>query len=79
MNIQKLKTKEKKLRQKQKDNYKDKRAAKIQKIHRKRIRGVVKNSTVLSSLCKIPTYFAIFVALMAAIDRFEENLKKRNG
>ena len=76
MNIQQLKTKEKKLRAKQKNRYSDKRADKINKIHKKRMKGVVKNSTVLSALGRIPTYVAIIIAALFAVERFEENIKR---
>ncbi|MCR4788712.1 MAG: hypothetical protein K5888_08995 [Lachnospiraceae bacterium] len=76
MDLQKLKAKEKKLRQKQKNRYSDSRDAKIRKIHKKRMKGVVKNSTVLSSIARIPAYAAMFLGLLVAVDRFEENFKK---
>ncbi|MCR4990220.1 MAG: hypothetical protein K6A38_05080 [Lachnospiraceae bacterium] len=76
MNIQQLKIKEKKLRAKQKNGYSDKRADKINKIHKKRMKGVVKNSTVLSALSRIPTYVAIIIAALFAVERFEENIKR---
>jgi hypothetical protein len=79
MNLQKLKTKEKKLRDKQKNRYTDSRQDKIQKIHKKRMKGIVKNSTVLYSISRVPTYAAILLAMMVAIDRFEENVKKNHA
>ena len=79
MNLHKLKTKEKKLRDKQKNRYRDSRQDKIRKIHRKRMKGIVKNNTVLYSLSRIPTYAAFLLAMMVAIDRFEENVRKKHA